>query len=255
LLKYMNTQTCRVQMMRAYFGEENGAKCGLCDSCAGLDSEVFDPGEADARHGLHAATDFHSRARRHRRRGEKPAPAPALRPAPSFPTAIPDLPSPVVPPPWVSPPESDGIVDDSIWQEAQDSGAPAAGEIVLEAGEADAFLAEAASAEGRAEESAPDFATGWAAIRDANIRPYVEWVMPPPLSLPVAASARGGPGRPPPGGQNPNVQNPNNGRGGNDSGGGRRQRRRSRHGRNRHGRDGGDRRGPRLPGVYNPGGD
>jgi len=253
LLKYMNTQSCRVQMMRAYFGEENGEKCGLCDSCAGLDSEVFDPGDADARHGLHAATDFHSRSRRHRRRGEKPASAP--RPAPIFPTAIPDLPSPAVPPPWVAPPDSDGIVDPSIWQEAPASGEPAAGEIVLEAGEAEGFLGEAAPSESRTEEAAPDFAAGWAAIRDANIRPYVEWLVPPPLSLPVAASARGGGGRPPPSGQNPSGGQHPNGRGGNDSGGGRRQRRRSRHGRSRHGRDGGDRRGPRLPGVYNPGGD
>ena len=253
LLKYMNTQSCRVQMMRAYFGEEKGGKCGLCDSCAGLDSEVFDPGDADARHGLHAATDFHSRSRRHRRRGEKPAVAP--RPAPIFPTAIPDLPSPSVPPPWVAPPDRDGIIDPSVWQEAPVSGEPAAGEIVLEAGEAEAFLGEAAPSEIRTEEAAPDFAAGWAAIRDANIRPYVEWVTPPPLSLPVAAPARGGPGRPQPSGQNPSGQNPNNGRGGNDSGGGRRSRRRSRHGRNRHGRDGGERRGPRLPGVYNPGGD
>ena len=69
MLAYMNTQRCRVQMMRAYFGEPEGAKCGLCDSCAGLDSEVFDPGSADERHGLHAATDFHARPRRRRRRG------------------------------------------------------------------------------------------------------------------------------------------------------------------------------------------
>ncbi|MGC9984428.1 MAG: ATP-dependent DNA helicase RecQ [Polyangia bacterium] len=247
LLKYMNTQTCRVQMLRAYFGEEDGGKCGLCDSCAGLDSEVFDPGDADARHGLHAATDFHGRPRRHRRRGEKPAGA--ARPVPIFPTAIPDLPSHAVPPPWVPPPASDGIVDESVWQEAPGIGEPAAGEIVLEPGEAEAFSAEAASCEVRPEEAAPDFAAGWAAIRDANIRPYVEWVVPPPLSLPVAASVHGAPGRPPPSGQNPN------GRGGNESDGGRRQRRRSRHGRHRHGRDRGDRRGPRLPGVYNPGGD
>jgi hypothetical protein len=164
------------------------------------------------------------------------------------------LPSPVVPPPWVAPPDSDGIVDPSIWQEAPGPREPAAGEIVLEAGEAEAFMGEAAPSETCAEQAAPDFAAGWAAIRDANIRPYVEWVVPPPLSLPVAASARGGGGRPPLSGQNPTGQNPN-GRGGNDSGGGRRQRRRSRHVRNRHGRDGGDRRGPRLPGVYNPGGD
>jgi len=252
LLKYMNTQTCRVQMLRAYFGEEDGGKCGLCDSCAGLDSEVFDPGEADARHGLHAATDFHGRSRRHRRRGEKPATVP--RPALIFPTAVPDLLSPAVPPPWVPPPDSDGILDESVWQAAPDAGGPAAGEIVLEPGEAEAFLAEAASSEIRAEEPAPDFAAGWAATRDANIRPYVEWVVPPPFSLPVALSAGGGGGKPPQGGQNPSGQNPN-GRGGNDSGGGRRRRRRSRYGRNRRGRDGGERHGPRLPGVYNPGGD
>jgi hypothetical protein len=252
LLKYMNTQTCRVQMLRAYFGEENGGKCGLCDSCAGLDSEVFDPGEADARHGLHAATDFHGRSHRRRRRGEKPAPAP--RPALTFPTAIPDLLSRAVPPPWVPPPASDDVVDESIWREAPEAATPAAGEIVLAPGEAEAFLAEVASSESRAAESAPDFAAGWAAIRDANIRPYVEWVVPPPLSLPVATSAHGGEGRPQPRGQSPNGQNPN-GRGGNDSGGSRRRRRRSRFGRNRHGREGGERHGPRLPGVYNPGGD
>ena len=67
LLKYMNTQRCRVQMLRAYFGEPEGEKCGLCDSDAGLDSEVFDSGSADERHGLHAATDFHARPRRRRR--------------------------------------------------------------------------------------------------------------------------------------------------------------------------------------------
>ena len=246
LLKYMNTQTCRVQMLRAYFGEEGGGKCGLCDSCAGLDSEVFDPGEDDARHGLHAATDFHGRSRR-RRRGEKPAAAP--RPVTIFPTAIPDLPSPAVPPPWIPPPASDGIVDESVWLAVPESQGPVAGEIVLEPGEAEAFWAEAAPSETREGEGASDFAAGWAAIRDANIRPYVEWVVSPPLTLPVASGARGGEGRPQQNGQN------QNGQGGNDSGDGRRRRRRARHGRNRHSRDGGDRRGPRLPGVYNPGGD
>src|SRR5204862_6978218 len=102
LLKYMNTQVCRVQMLRAYFGEPEGDKCGLCDSCAGLDSEVFDPGEADERHGLHAATDFHGRTRRRRRRGGKegvvpavPVQAPPPPPPPRaivFETAIPELP-------------------------------------------------------------------------------------------------------------------------------------------------------------------
>ena len=120
---------------------------------------------------------------------------------------------------------------------------------MLEPGEAEAFWAEAAPSETREGEGASDFAAGWAAIRDANIRPYVEWVVSPPLTLPVASGARGGEGRPQQNGQN------QNGQGGNDSGDGRRRRRRARHGRNRHSRDGGDRRGPRLPGVYNPGGD
>ena len=246
LLKYMNAQTCRVQMLRAYFGEKDGGKCGLCDSCAGLDSEVFDPGEDDARHGLHAATDFHARSRR-RRRGEKPAVAP--RPASIFPTAIPDLPGPAVPPPWVPPPASDSTIDESIWQTAPEAEGPAVGEIVLEPGEAESFLVEVAPSETPAGEATPDFAAGWAAIRDANIRPYVEWVVPPPFTLPVATAARGGEAKPAQSGQN------QSGQGGNDSGGGRRRHRHSRHGRNRHSRDGGDRRGPRLPGVYNPGGD
>jgi hypothetical protein len=246
LLKYMNTQTCRVQMLRAYFGEKDGGKCGLCDSCAGLDSEVFDPGEDDARHGLHAATDFHARSRR-RRRGEKPAAAP--RPVSIFLTAIPDLPGPAVPPSWVPPPASDSTIDESIWQTAPEAEGPAVGEIVLEPGEAESFLVEVAPSETPAGDATPDFAAGWAAIRDANIRPYVEWVVPPPFTLPVATTARGGEAKPAQGGQN------QSGQGGNDSGGGRRRHRHSRHGRNRHSRDGGDRRGPRLPGVYNPGGD
>src|SRR3954452_14176639 len=89
----MNTQSCRVQMMRSYFGEPEGDKCGLCDSDAGLDSEVFDPGSADEHHGLHAATDFPARPRR-RRRGragyEAPEPTPPTAPPPPvFETAIP----------------------------------------------------------------------------------------------------------------------------------------------------------------------
>ena len=88
LLKYMNTQRCRVQMLRAYFGEPEGEKCGLCDSDAGLDSEVFDTASSDERHGLHAATDFHARPRR-RRRGRAGYDLPATPPpaAPHVPQA------------------------------------------------------------------------------------------------------------------------------------------------------------------------
>ena len=131
LLAYMNTQRCRVQMLRAYFGEPEGDKCGLCDSCAGLDSEVFDPGEDDARHGLHAATDFHARPRR-RRRGrpgyEAPAHAaprprsPRAPPAPVFETAIPTdvlppLPEFEVPPP----PEGADTFDEAVWMATGDA--------------------------------------------------------------------------------------------------------------------------------------
>ena len=127
LLKYMNTQRCRVQMMRSYFGEPEGEKCGLCDSDAGLDSEVFDTASEDERHGLHAATDFHARPRRRRRgRGagqEAPPPmvargAPVPLPAPVFETAIPvDLLPPL--PPFVVPPalEDEGAFDraEALW--------------------------------------------------------------------------------------------------------------------------------------------
>ncbi len=250
LLKYMNTQNCRVEMLRSYFGESVGAKCGLCDSCAGLDSEVFDPGEADARHGLHAATDFHGRSRRRRRRGgEKAAAAAAVAaPQPMFSTPIPMLPPPAVPPPWVPPPESDSTIDESVWQDVTGPGQPPAGEIVVEADDASAWAAELATAAGPVGEPM-DFGPGWGAIRDANIRPYVEWLSPQSFSLPVA-SLRGGPAQrgPHPQQSRGNGQPQNQG-----DGGGRRRKRRRRHGRNRHEHE--DRRGPRLPGVYNPGGD
>jgi len=96
-----------------------------------------------------------------------------------------------VPPPWVPPPASDSTIDESIWQTAPEAEGPAVGEIVLEPGEAESFLVEVAPSETPAGEATPDFAAGWAAIRDANIRPYVEWVVPPPFTLPVATAARG----------------------------------------------------------------
>ena len=250
LLKYMNTQRCRVQMLRSYFDEEDGGPCGLCDSCAGLDSEVFDPGEADARHGLHAATDFHGRSRRRRRRGEKKevsAPSAAI-----FATAIPDLPPAASPPPWVDPPASDQTVDESVWQGEPAGGSPAAGEVVLEPGEAEAYLAEVGPVAPTSDECRPDFAATWSAVRDANIRPYGEWVVPSPFSLPVAPTGRSGDGRQQQQQQQGQQSQRNREHGG---GGGRRRRRRSRHGR-RHGNGGGhDRRGSRPPAMYNPGGE
>jgi hypothetical protein len=196
-----------VQMLRAYFGEPEGDKCGLCDSCAGLDSEVFDPGEDDARHGLHAATDFHARPRR-RRRGRPGYEAPgmpaavvpaaaAAPPPPVFETAIPTdllppLPEFEVPPP---PPGADTF-DEGVWMTADLSGEVLPGEVVIDP--ADDWAAppslEAAAA---ADDDAPPSTDGvlppdadnvearWAAARDANIRPYLHWRPATPVTLPV----------------------------------------------------------------------
>ena len=280
LLKYMNTQKCRVQMLRAYFGEPEGEKCGLCDSDAGLDSEVFDPGSADERHGLHAATDFHARPRRRRRgRGggaEAPmgAQAPAAPPPIVFETAIPgDVPPPLPPYEVPAPPDSEQAFDEGLWAGADaGSGDPLPGDAVIDMNDPElaAEVAAAAAADGPAESA--DFTAGWAAVRDANIRPYVEWRAAAPVVLPVlTARPSGGGGQAHHashhghgggGGHGGNQRgNGPGGRfdgGGGGGGGGRKRRRR---GRNRdrdrrdHHRHRDRDRGPRLPGVYNPGGD
>jgi ATP-dependent DNA helicase RecQ len=255
LLKYMNLQRCRVQMLRTYFGEEPGAPCGLCDSCAGLDSEVFDPGDADARHGLHAATDFHGRTRRRRRKGaDKAAAAPAAQQRRAvFATAIPEVMPATVPPPWVPPPESEATVDAAVWDGVGADGAPSAGEIILEPGEHETWLGEcapAAEAPGGVDDA---FAAGWTAVRDANIRPFVEWIVPSAVSLPTLPAVRGGGN-----GSGQQPQRPQHGqqaeRGQQGGDEGHRRRRRRRRGRH-HGQQDDRQRGPRLPGVYNPGGD
>ncbi len=254
LLKYMNLQQCRVQMLRTYFGEDPGPQCGLCDSCAGLDSEVFDPGDADARHGLHAATDFHGRARRRRRRGgDKAVPTPVERQRPMFATAIPEVMPATVPPPWVPPPESDAIIDQAVWDGAPVAGTPAAGEIVLEPGESEAWLAD--QSDSTDEVANPEaFATGWAAVRDANIRPFVEWIAPSPVSLPVVPNSRNGSPQPRPaqGGNHHRAQPQQAGQQASD--GNHKRKRRRRRGHHRGEKHEGNR-SPRLPGVYNPGGD
>jgi hypothetical protein len=219
LLGYMNTQRCRVQMLRAYFGEPEGEKCGLCDSCAGLDSEVFDPGSADQRTGLHAATDFHARPRRRRRGrgghempmpGPGPAqPVPAAARAPVFESQIPsDVPAPL--PPWEMPAaaESERELDGGVWASADEAAQPMAGEPLHD--DADAWLAEIMSApppeapapvngvevlaaappsdaaEGQPTDAGSDpFLPAWSAVRDANIRPYADWRPAPNVSLPV----------------------------------------------------------------------
>jgi ATP-dependent DNA helicase RecQ len=223
LLGYMNTQRCRVQMLRAYFGEPEGEKCGLCDSCAGLDSEVFDPGDADQRAGLHAATDFHARPRRRRRgRGgqerEMPMPGPsqpmpAAARAPVFESQIPsEVPAPLAP--WEMPAAADSEreLDPGVWASASEAAQPLAGEPLHD--DADAWLAEIMSApppeapapvagvevlaaapppsDAPAEGAAADAAAGgdpylpaWSSVRDANIRPYADWRPAPNVSLPV----------------------------------------------------------------------
>ena len=285
LLKYMNTQRCRVQMLRAYFGEAEGEKCGLCDSCAGLDSEVFDSGSADERHGLHAATDFHARPRR-RRRGRggydqptvpTPPPMPAM---PVFETAIPTDLVPPLPPFEVPATAGDGAFDDAIWTDGGAiAAAPLSGEVVIDPADDWATPVTEAPAEAVApssdaglppEADAPE--ARWIAVRDANIRPYVDWRPSAPVQLPPLTIRPGGNGARGPqpqqhsGGQQHRgrpgySQGPRNGGGGGGAGGGGggrrrrgrdRDRDRQRHG---HGQDRHRDRGPRLPGFYNPGGD
>jgi hypothetical protein len=263
----MNTQRCRVQMLRAYFGEPEGAKCGLCDSCAGLDSEVFDPGEADQRTGLHAATDFHARPRRRRRGrgGEVPMPNVQAPSAPRpivFETRIPGEVLPPLPPFEIpAPADSEATFDDGVWSAAGDATETLHGEPLHD--DADAWLAEimaasaaepaaapvngievlaapAAEADGvppEGGEAAPagdPFTTSWSSVRDANIRPYADWRAAPPLSLPVLQVR-------------PQPQQQNNGHHGHHGGGGG-------GGRHQHQQQGRDQQG-RHKGYKNGGGD
>jgi ATP-dependent DNA helicase RecQ len=221
LLSYMNTQKCRVQMLRAYFGEPEGEKCGLCDSDAGLDSEVFDLRAPDDRHGLHAATDFHARPRR-RRRGragyEAPAPgmpaaaaAPPPPPAPVFETAIPTdilppLPEFELPPPL---PGADSF-DEAVWAGAETSPVEVLpGEVVIDPADdwaaippideqqpqASAELAPP-SPDGVLQPDVDNVEARWTAARDANIRPYLHWRPAAPVTLPVLTIKPSGNGQP-----------------------------------------------------------
>jgi ATP-dependent DNA helicase RecQ len=309
LLKYMNTQRCRVQMLRAYFGEPEGEKCGLCDSDAGLDSEVFDTASSDERHGLHAATDFHARPRR-RRRGRAgydlpatPAAAPHAPHVPAMPRYETAIPTDLLPPlePFEIPPpsERESAFDEALWADAAElGGASLSGEVVIDpaddwtapgvfdasaksdapeltaATEVPSSDAALAPETGETGEPADALDARWVAIRDANIRPYLDWR--PPVSVPLPPLVVR-PGQHPPRGPQPQQHHagpprhggrpgyngpgprPNGGGGGGGGGGGNNGRRRRgrdrdrdrpRNDHSRH-RD----RGPRLPGFYNPGGD
>jgi hypothetical protein len=175
-----------------------------------------------------------------------------------------------VPPPWVAPPDSDSVIDPTVWDDSTGPGAPAAGEIVFEPVPGEIGLEETAPALSVAAEGAETeaFVAAWSSVRDANIRPFVEWIAPSPVSLPVIPVNRGG-GQPQQQQQQRQRQQPRPNQGGNnhrppqqqqqgqqgqpnDEGG----RKRRRHRRRGHHRDQHDtNRGPRLPGVYNPGGD
>jgi hypothetical protein len=108
-----------------------------------------------------------------------------------------------------------------------------------------------------APEGGDDFGTSWAAVRDANIRPYADWRRVPPVALPVMAvkaqhHGQHGPGQGQRQKHRHQQQQQRQQQGfNNDGGGGRMRRRRGRNRRNHEHRD----RGPRLPGFYNPGGD
>jgi hypothetical protein len=70
LLKYMNSQECRVSMMREYFGEPPARAVAAAIRAPVWTASCSIPGPPDQRHDLHAATDFHARKRR-RKRGER----------------------------------------------------------------------------------------------------------------------------------------------------------------------------------------
>ena len=195
-----------------------------------------------------------------------PAPAPVV-----FATPIPtDLLPPLPPFAVAASAEDETPFDEQVWDHAPDAGTLLDGDAIIE--ERSAWLAEAEAAAGDAASAAadggeaPPFDENWAAVRDANIRPYVDWRTTPPVPLPVMITppqrqmhgGGGGPPRPQ-GGPHGRPHGPNGSSGGGGGGGGRnRKRRRGRDRNNRPERSGGDRnrdRGPRLPGFYNPGGD
>jgi len=209
MLSYMNTTACRVQILREYFGEPAGARCGFCDSCAGLDSELFDPGDADGRTSLHDATDFKGKKRtRKKKRSEIQPNQPNLQPnrqsqpnrtpivvARVFATALPELLPRMAPQEAPIAPESEATIDESLWLSMADAGIPLAGEVVTDEWPAfeDVFEAPLAQGLGVAADDATgvvavafdDFNGLWNSVRDANLRPYTEWQESPKVTLPL----------------------------------------------------------------------
>ncbi|HEY0713919.1 MAG TPA: hypothetical protein VGF45_14660, partial [Polyangia bacterium] len=184
---------------------------------------------------------------------------------------------------------------DTIGASASDTAADQAAAAVWAADAGPVAAPAESNGEGQAGEAPAegDFVTSWNAVRDANIRPYVEWLPSKTVSLPAIQSrpVRTGPppsesgrrgdrrdgrdkGRPNyPGGK---IGGKIGGKSGGKMGGtmganaggklrdgdgeGRRKRkrrgrRRDRGGEAREMRDNREPRGPRLPGMYNPGGD
>ena len=205
LLSYMNTQSaaCRCCARTSASPRATSAGCAIRD--AGLDSEVFDPGVATTSgtgctrrptstrgRGDAAGDAAPARKRPCMRPRPRPAPPPAPGSRPTIPSDIlPPLPPFEVPPP----PDSEQTFDEGLWA-AADAGAGDAmpGDAVVDMAEHDTGAAPAQVDTGAAAETetgavAPaidqDFNTGWAAIRDANIRPYAEWRAGAPVTLPV----------------------------------------------------------------------
>src|SRR5262249_21638199 len=150
--------------------------------------------------------DFHARPRRRRRGrgGGAEAPmgaraAPAAPPPIVFETAIPgDVPPPLAPYEVPAPADSEQTFDDGLWA-GTDTGAGEAlpGDAVVDMSDPELAVDGGTAAESGEEAAAADqdFSTGWAAVRDANIRPYVEWRAGVPVTLPVlAARPQGGGG-------------------------------------------------------------
>ena len=192
------------------------ASAGCAIRTRGSTARCSIPASADERHGLHAATDFHARPRRRRRgRGagyEAPmhgARRAARAAAAVFETAIP---SDVLPPLAAVRGSAAARQRADVRRRVVGGGRRGRGRgDARRRGRRHGGARHRRSAERRwtapRETRAPrraateqDFNTGWAAVRDANIRPYAEWRAGAPVTLPVLVArpvSGGGHGQPP----------------------------------------------------------